>query len=55
METLLLRTEWIIYCENCGHPAHCGDVYKREEIDGDGIPVMITSCKHCRCKACNED
>jgi hypothetical protein len=30
METLVLKTEWIIYCDNCGHPAHCGEKLRKD-------------------------
>jgi len=50
METLLLRTEWIVTCQNCGHKCHCDKICKQEMHDGDMVSVIIECCKHCRHK-----
>jgi len=32
-------------CQNCGHEAHNGPLWK-EFTDGDGLPIMIEVCKN---------
>ena len=54
MEPLILKTEWVVTCENCGHPAHCDRVLKQKVIGGDSFPITIECCKNCRCKVCDE-
>jgi len=55
MEPLLLKTEWIIKCDNCGCDSHCGKTCDRTET---GYPTegskthTIEVCKQCRCEAC---
>ena len=42
------------YCENCGHPSHCGvPLYSQSRFDlADDFPSNIKLCDHCRCKEC---
>ena len=47
MEPLLLKTEWIVKCLNCGNDAHDGILYRTEK-DYDGREYQIEVCKHCR-------
>jgi len=55
MEPLLLKTEWLIKCTNCGCDSHCGKTCDRTET---GYPTegskthTIEVCKQCRCEAC---
>ena len=46
-EPLVLKTERIVKCLNCGHDAHDGPLY-RKEVDYDGREYQIEVCKHCR-------
>ena len=46
-QPLVLKTEWIVKCLNCGHDAHDGPLY-RKEVDYDGREYQIEVCKHCR-------
>jgi hypothetical protein len=55
METLVLKTEWIIYCDNCGHPAHCGEKLRKDVQNTTTETVNIEVCAHCICEACNEN
>lgn len=50
METLLLKKEWIVKCQNCGHKCHCDEICKQEIHDGDMQPIIIECCKNCRHK-----
>ena len=34
------------YCQNCGHEAHDGPLYK-EIMDGDNKPIKIEICRNC--------
>ena len=53
MEPLLLKTEWIVKCLNCGNDAHCGEILKRTEkgyaSEGSKEHEIIV-CTHCRCE-----
>lgn len=55
MEPLLLKTEWIVYCDNCGHPAHCGEKFRKDIQNSPTETVNVEVCAHCICKACNEN
>jgi hypothetical protein len=52
METLLLKKEWIVHCNNCGNPNHCNNSLNRKEVDEFGEQYEIEVCKICRCEAC---
>ena len=47
MDTLFLKTEWIVKCLNCGNDAHDGTLY-RTETDYDGREYQIEVCRHYR-------
>jgi len=47
MEPLLLKTEWIVKCLNCGNDAHEGILYRTEK-DYYGREYQIEVCKHSR-------
>ena len=47
MDPLILKTEWIVKCLNCGHDAHEG-VLNRTDMDYDAREYHIEVCKHCR-------
>jgi hypothetical protein len=49
-DILLLKKEWILTCQNCGHDCHCGGSCMQDLHDGDMKPVTIECCKHCRHK-----
>ena len=51
MEPLILKTEWIVTCENCGRPRHCGGALIQDLDEMKDVRI----CDHCRCKACDED
>ena len=55
MDTLILKEEWAVKCNNCGCDSHCGKDCKRKEnhhpIDGY-FEYEIEVCKQCRCDAC---
>ena len=46
-DVLILKNEWIVKCLNCGHDAHEGPLYRKEQ-DYDGREYEIEVCKHCR-------
>ena len=48
-DVLVLKTEWIIKCLNCGNDAHDGPLM-RTETDYDGRKYEIEVCKHSRYK-----
>ena len=48
METLLLKTEWIVKCENCGRDSHCDNKLIQDMDEMKDVVI----CDHCRCKAC---
>lgn len=50
VDTLILKPEWIVKCQNCGHDCHCGEKCKQEYTDGDGERYEIECCKRCRHK-----
>jgi hypothetical protein len=51
MEPLILKTEWVVICDNCGRPSHCGGPLIKDLDDLKDVRI----CDHCRCKACDED
>ena len=46
-EPLVLKTEWIVKCLNCGNDAHEGPLFRTEK-DYDGREYEIEVCKHSR-------
>jgi len=55
METLILKEEWAIKCNNCGCDSHCGTRFKRTEkgYEAEGSnEYEIEVCGQCRCKEC---
>lgn len=44
------------YCQNCGHPSHCGGPLYLEVKDYgvNSEPYNIKACSCCRCKSCEK-
>jgi hypothetical protein len=51
MEPLILKTEWVVICDNCGRPSHCSGPLIQDLDEMKDVKI----CDYCRCKACDED